>query len=196
MPCRRAGPAGHGRLGRGITQGRAHGPSRADRTPDRRERNRGHGAQCAAPRVFRVDHVRAANERGACVRRSSDADQKLHFRLLPCGHPETAGRLGFRRRDVKTRTQRCAGGGARGRGGCCFDRLARRQGGPRHGGVEWHRTRHGRRVRGRRGRCRHQLQHERTRRRRRGKRHPGRRSPLAHHAGERRRPRRRATARS
>ena len=69
---------------------------------DRGESPSWHWAQRAAPGVFRVDHIGAAAERGPRLRGSRNAHEKVHFRPLPCGCPETAGRLGGRRRDVKT----------------------------------------------------------------------------------------------
>ena len=101
-------PRGRGRRGchhrviTDVSQGRAHGTCRAHLAPDRREPVRPHGAQGPAIRVLRVDHVCTTRDGGARFDGPSDAHQQTHFRALPCGYREAAGRLGFRRRDVKT----------------------------------------------------------------------------------------------
>jgi len=89
-------------LTRGIAQCGAERSRVRDRGPDGREPVQGHGAQRTAPGVLGVDHVRTTRDRGARFDGPPDAHQQTHFRALPCGYRETAGRLGFRRRDVKT----------------------------------------------------------------------------------------------
>jgi len=62
-------------LARGVPQGGTERTRPGDRRPDRREPLQGYGAQRATPGVFRVDHVRAAAQRGARFGGSGNADQ-------------------------------------------------------------------------------------------------------------------------